>query len=128
MMYVSERRERVVIVADTKNHCMGPEFSERVEACLLESLPNVGTVRVLATPVFVEVPATCPECGSRVSCDEVTADGRNGARGQVKCTNERCSWSGLGIYRLIDVETPDEGINQSAVVDGAIEPRFSSYE
>lgn len=128
MMDESQRTERVVIVADTKSHGMEPEFSEHVEACLLECLSAVHTVRILATPVFVEAPAECPECDSWVTCEEVTADARNGARGQMTCTNEGCNWSGLAIYRLIDVETPDEGINRSAVLEGEIEPRFTSYE
>lgn len=127
-MNESQRNDRFVIVADANGHGMETEFSERVEACMLECLPGVHTVRVLATPVFVEAPAKCPECDSRVTCEEVTADARNGARGALTCTNERCNWSGLAIYRLIDVETPDEGINRSAVLEGAIEPRFTSYE
>ena len=122
------RNERIVLVAEFKNGGSDLKVVEHIDAYLAECLPGVDSVRTLATPVFVEVPATCPECDSRISCDKITADARNGARGQMTCTNEGCSWSGLGIYRLIDVETPDEGINQSAVVDGVFEPQFSAYE
>jgi hypothetical protein len=109
----SHRNERIVLVAELKNCGSELDVAENIDGHLAECLPGIDSVRTLATPVFAEVPATCPECDSRVSCDEITADARNGARGQMMCTNEGCSWSGLGIYRLIDVETPDEGINQS---------------
>lgn len=127
-MEESQQKDQIVIVADTENRKIDPGFDDRLEACLTDFFPDVNSVRILSTPVFVEVQATCPECQSRISCDEVTADARNGARGQMTCTNEECNWSGLGIYRLVDVETPDEGINRSAVLEGEIEPRVTSYE
>ena len=46
----------------------------------------------------------------------------------MTCANELCNRPGLGIYRLVDVETSDEGTKRSTVLEGEIEPRVTSSE
>lgn len=95
-----------------------------------ERLYDTTTAHTCQTPLYAEIPNTCPDCSQNLQISEFSDISGNGLMSEAHCPD--CNWRGRGQYRLIDLfETPDNpragGTRTGLVSQGDVSPTYFCY-